>query len=170
MRPVRDSPDPENPATARRGGVFFVGRAGHPLQYSDKSPGRTMTQPSPYKSTGGLIRTIRALGYSLQGLGAAWRHEAAFRQEVLLAAVLIPLGLWLGNSTGERLLLVGALIPVLIVELMNSALEALADAISTDHHPLLGRAKDLGSAAVLLALLLAGAAWASVLIPRWWPV
>ncbi|WP_322995488.1 diacylglycerol kinase [Castellaniella sp.] len=126
-----------------------------------------MTPSSPYKSTGGLIRIIRALRYSLQGLGAAWRHEAAFRQETILAVILIPLGLWLGNTAGERLLLSGMLVGVLIVELINSAIEALADAISTDQHPLLGRAKDIGSAAVLLMLLLTGAAWASVLIPRW---
>ncbi|WP_345796093.1 diacylglycerol kinase [Castellaniella sp. MT123] len=128
-----------------------------------------MTQPSPYKNTGGLIRIIRAFGYSLQGLGAAWRHEVAFRQEVLLTIILIPLGLWLGNTAGERLLLASMPVLVLIVELINSAIEALADAISTDHHPMLGRAKDIGSAAVLLALLLAGAAWATVLVPRWWP-
>ncbi|WP_322997748.1 diacylglycerol kinase [Castellaniella sp.] len=126
-----------------------------------------MTQPPSYKSTGGLIRIVRAFGYSLQGLGAAWRHEAAFRQETLLAVVLIPLGLWLGDSATERLLLAGMVVAVLIVELINSAIEALADAISTDHHPLLGRAKDIGSAAVLLTLLLTGAAWACVLIPRW---
>ncbi|MBV2179649.1 MAG: diacylglycerol kinase [Castellaniella sp.] len=128
-----------------------------------------MTQPSSYKNTGGLIRIIRAFGYSLQGLGAAWRHEVAFRQEVLLTIILIPLGLWLGNTAGERLLLASMPVLVLIVELINSAIEALADAISTDHHPMLGRAKDIGSAAVLLALLLAGAAWATVLVPRWWP-
>jgi len=126
-----------------------------------------MTQPSPYKSTGGLLRIARALRYSLQGLGAAWRHEAAFRQETALAVVLVPLGLWLGNSPGERLLLAGMVIGVLVVELINSAIEALADAIGTAPHPLLGRAKDIGSAAVLLMLLLTGAAWASVLIPRW---
>lgn len=126
-----------------------------------------MTQPSPYKSTGGLARIARAFGYSMQGLGAAWRHEAAFRQETWLAVVLIPLGLWLGNTTGERLLLAGMVVGVLIVELINSAIEALADAISTEHNPLLGRAKDIGSAAVLLMLLLTGAAWASVLLPRW---
>lgn len=126
-----------------------------------------MTRTSPYKSTGGLVRIIRAFSYSLQGLGAAWRHEAAFRQETILAIILIPLGLWLGNTAGERLLLAGMLVGVLIVELINSAIEALADAISTGHHPLLGRAKDLGSAAVLLMLLLTGAAWATVLIPRW---
>ena len=128
-----------------------------------------MTQPSPFKSTGGLLRIVRAFGYSLQGLGAAWRHEAAFRQETALAVVLIPLGLWLGNTALERLLLAGVLVLVLIVELLNSAIEALADAISTDHHPLLGRAKDIGSAAVLLTLLLTGATWATVLVPRWWP-
>lgn len=128
-----------------------------------------MTQPSPYKSTGGLLRIVRAFGYSLRGLGAAWRHEAAFRQETVLAAILIPLGLGLGDDAMERLLLAGAPVLVLVVELLNSAIEALADAISTEHHPLLGRAKDIGSAAVLLALLLAGAAWATVLVPRWWP-
>lgn len=128
-----------------------------------------MSKPSPYKSTGGLIRIIRALGYSLQGLGAAWRHEAAFRQELALAVILTPIGLWLGSSTMERLLLVGVLALVLVVELINSAIEALADAISTDHHPLLGRAKDIGSAAVLLVLLLAGATWICVLTPLYWP-
>ncbi|MFV0282219.1 MAG: diacylglycerol kinase [Castellaniella sp.] len=128
-----------------------------------------MTRPSSYKSTGGLLRIVRAFGYSLQGLGAAWRHEAAFRQETLLAAILIPLGLWLGNTAIERLLLAGVLVLVLVVELLNSAIEALADAISTEHHPLLGRAKDVGSAAVLLVLILTGAVWIAVLAPRWWP-
>ncbi|MER1966924.1 diacylglycerol kinase [Castellaniella sp. GW247-6E4] len=125
-----------------------------------------MNRSSPYKSTGGLVRIVRAFGYSLQGLGAAWRHEAAFRQEVALAVILIPLGLWLGTSALERLLLAGVLVLVLVVELLNSAVEALADAISTGHDPLLGRAKDIGSAAVLLTLLLAAATWAAVLLPR----
>ncbi len=125
-----------------------------------------MHPPSPYKSTGGLRRIARALVYSLQGLGAVWRHEAAFRQEVSGAVILIPLGLWLGHTALERLLLAGSLVLVLIMELINSAIEALADAISTDHHPLLGRAKDIGSAAVLLALLLAAATWLTVLGPR----
>jgi diacylglycerol kinase (ATP) len=122
-----------------------------------------MNQPSPYKSTGGLRRIARALAYSLQGLGAAWRHEAAFRQEVALAVILIPLGLWLGHTALERLLLAGCLVLVLITELINSAIEALADAVSTDSNALLGRAKDIGSAAVLLALLLAAATWLTVL-------
>lgn len=128
-----------------------------------------MPEPSPYKSTGGLARIAHALRYSLQGLGAAWRHEAAFRQELMLVAILTPIGLWLGSTAMERLLLVGVLALVLIIELINSAIEALADAISTDHHPLLGRAKDIGSAAVLLALLLAGATWICVLTPLYWP-
>lgn len=128
-----------------------------------------MNRSSPYKSTGGLVRIVRAFGYSLQGLGAAWRHEAAFRQEVALSAILIPLGLWLGNSATERLLLAGMLVLVLVVELINSAIEALADAVSPDHHPLLGRAKDIGSAAVLLTLLLTGATWITVLLPRCLP-
>lgn len=128
-----------------------------------------MSEPSPYKSTGGIVRIVRALRYSLQGLGAAWRHEAAFRQELALVVILTPIGLWLGNTAMERLLLVGVLALVLIIELINSAIEALADAISTDHHPLLGRAKDIGSAAVLLALLLAAATWLCVLVPAYWP-
>lgn len=124
-----------------------------------------MTQPSPYKSTGGLLRIARAFGYSLQGLGAAWRQEAAFRQETVLAAILMPLGLWLGDTAIERLLLAGAPMLVLVVELLNSAIEALADAISTEHHPLLGRAKDIGSAAVLIALINVLATWSLVLLP-----
>lgn len=128
-----------------------------------------MTEPSAYKSKGGLLRIIRALRYSLQGLGAAWRHEAAFRQEVLLAVVLIPLGIWLGDNNIERLLLTGSIVLILIAELVNSAIEALADAISNDYHPLLGRAKDIGSAAVLLALIWAGASWISILGPRFLP-
>lgn len=129
-----------------------------------------MSTRPPYKSTGGLWRILRAFRYSLQGLGAAWTHEAAFRQELVLFVVLLPLALWLGETPLERLLLAGVLVAVLVLELLNSAIEAVADAVSLEHHPLLGRAKDLGSAAVLLMLLLAGATWACVLLPRWWPL
>lgn len=115
------------------------------------------------------MRIVRALRYSLQGLGAACRHEAAFRQELALAVILMPLGLWLGHGTIEKLLLCGVLVLVLIVELINSAIEALADAISSAHHPLLGRAKDIGSAAVLLTLLMVACCWVAILVPRWWP-
>lgn len=97
--------------------------------------------------------------YSMQGLSAAVRHESAFRQELLLLAVLTPFAFWLGATALHTGLLIGVLLFVLIVELMNSAIEALADSISLEHHPLLGRAKDLGSAAVLLALLLAILTW-----------
>lgn len=128
-----------------------------------------MTEPSPYKSTGGLRRLLRALGYSFQGLGAAWRHEASFRQELGAAVVALPVGLWLGHDALERLLLGGSVLLILIVELLNSSLETLADAISTDTNPLLGRAKDLGSAAVLLTLLLTASTWVAVLLPRVWP-
>jgi len=121
---------------------------------------------SSYKSVGGLSRIYNAFRYSLLGLRAALTHEAAFRQELLLAAVMTPLAFWLGRTPVEVALLLGVLAMVLIVELLNSAIEALADAISIDHHPLLGRAKDIGSAAVLLSLLAAGGVWATVLYER----
>lgn len=125
---------------------------------------------TPYdKSTGQWSRLVQAFGFSMQGLGAAWRHEAAFRLEVALAVVGMPLAVWLGRNPIERLLLLGSIVLMLIIELLNSAIEALADAQSTDHHPLLGRAKDMGSAAVLLATVLAGLTWAWLLLPRWWP-
>lgn len=125
-----------------------------------------MTDPlhSAYKSRGGIRRVFNALRYSAQGLWAALRHEAAFRQELALAALLTPAAFWLGDSAGQVLLLIGVMIFVLVVELLNSAIEALADTISIEHHPMLGRAKDLGSAAVLLSLLLAAAIWITALV------
>lgn len=124
---------------------------------------------SPYKSKGGLGRLFNASRYSLQGLRAAFRHEAAFRQELLLAVVLVPAAFWLGRSLGEWLLLVGTLVLLLIVELFNSALEALADTITLEHHPLIGRAKDLGSAAVMLTLVFGAVTWISLLVVRFIP-
>ncbi|NYT79967.1 diacylglycerol kinase [Alcaligenaceae bacterium] len=121
---------------------------------------------SPYKSKGGFGRLLNALRYSAKGLYAAFRHEAAFRQELLAACVLVPAAIFLARSVVEALLLVGVLVFVLIVELVNSALEALADTITLDHHPLIGRAKDLGSAAVLLAILFATAVWVTMLGAR----
>jgi len=118
---------------------------------------------SSYKSQSGLTRLWRALGYSIKGMRSAFRHEAAFRQELLLAVVLAPCAFWVGNTPWEILLLLASLIGVLLVELINSAIEALADAISVEEHPLLGRAKDLGSAAVLLALCLAAGIWLTLL-------
>ncbi len=118
---------------------------------------------SSYKSKGGFGRLFKALRYSAQGLAAAFRHEAAFRQELLLVVVLIPVALWIGRSIGEMLLLIGALFFILIVELLNSALEALADTITLEHHPMIGRAKDLGSAAVMLSLLFCALVWLAII-------
>ncbi len=118
---------------------------------------------SPYKSKGGFGRLFNALRYSAQGLAAAFRHEAAFRQELLLAALLIPVAVWISRGIGEMLLLIGALFFILIVEILNSALEALADTITTEHHPLIGRAKDLGSAAVMLSIVFCALVWLSVI-------
>lgn len=117
---------------------------------------------SHYKSKGGLARIFKAFRYSAQGLSAAVRHEAAFRQELLLALVLTPAAFWLSRTLGELLLLLGTLVFVLVVELLNSAIEAVADAVTVEHHPLIGRAKDLGSAAVLLSLLFTAVTWLAV--------
>ena len=100
----------------------------------------------------GLSRVWFAMGYSWQGLRAAWQHEAAFRQEMGLLLVGCPLAVWLGQSNTERAILLASLWLVPIVELLNSALEAVVDRIGPEHHELSGRAKDIGSAAVLLAL------------------
>lgn len=111
----------------------------------------------------GWRRILRACGYSWAGYREAWRHEEAFRQELLLAAMLIPTGWWLGANGTERALLIGSTLVVLIVELLNSAVEAVVDRLGPERHPLSGRAKDLGSAAVLLALLLVVVVWLAVL-------
>jgi diacylglycerol kinase (ATP) len=118
------------------------------------------------KGRRGLRRILNALGYSVEGLAAAWRHEDAFRQEVILGALLAPLGLWLGRSPLERALLLGSLGFVLVVELLNTAVEAAIDRLSFEIHPMAKRAKDLGSAAVLLALLSAGGLWLAVILER----
>jgi len=120
---------------------------------------------SEYVDNRGLARAWRALGYSLAGLRAAWRHESAFRQELLVALIVIPLGLWLGQGGVEKALLAGSWVLVLIVELLNSAIEAVVDRIGAERHELAGRAKDLGSAAVLLTILLAILIWGLILLP-----
>jgi diacylglycerol kinase (ATP) len=119
---------------------------------------------SPYKGKTGLQRLINATRYSLSGLAAAARHEDAFRQELVLAAILVPLGLWLGASGVERAMLVGSVILVLIVELLNSAVEATVDRVSLDDHSLAKRAKDIGSAAVMLALVNVAVIWLLILV------
>ena len=114
---------------------------------------------SPYKSVGGLGRIRIALTYSLRGLALAWRIESAFRQELVLAAVLVPSAILLALPGIETVALIGSVVMVLIVELVNSSIEAAVDRISLDHHRLSGRAKDLGSAAVFLALMLCLVMW-----------
>jgi len=111
-------------------------------------------------------RVWRALQYSMAGLRAAYDKESAFRQELLLAVVLIPFGLWLGRSGVERALLLGSVLLVLVVELLNSAVEAAIDRIGSERHALSARAKDMGSAAVLAALALAAVVWLLVLLGR----
>ncbi|HEX5419967.1 MAG TPA: diacylglycerol kinase [Gammaproteobacteria bacterium] len=110
----------------------------------------------------GLRRLARATRYSFLGLRAAWSHETAFRQESSLALLLIPAALWLGEDAVERALLVGSCMLVLVVELLNSAIEAVVDRVGTDHHLLSARAKDLGSAAVFVSLALAVLVWALI--------
>jgi diacylglycerol kinase (ATP) len=124
-----------------------------------------MTEPvSPFKGKTGLQRVLNAAGYSWAGLSAAFRHEDAFRQEVFLALLLIPLALVLGETGIERALMAGAVLLVLMVELLNSALEAAVDRISLEHHPLIKRAKDMGSAAVMIALANVAVVWALILL------
>ncbi|MBF0128177.1 MAG: diacylglycerol kinase [Magnetococcales bacterium] len=107
----------------------------------------------------GWTRLINATGYSLLGMRAAWQNEAAFRQEAVLTVLLTPLGFWLGQGAVERSLLIGSLLLVLAFELLNSGVEAVVDRIGPEHHPLAGRAKDLGSAAVFMALLNVALIW-----------
>jgi diacylglycerol kinase (ATP) len=126
----------------------------NPTEYGDQSP---------FKSKSGLRRIVRAAGYSVAGLLAAYRHEHAFRQELFLAVPLVTIALWLPLAARDKALLVASVLLVLIIELANSAIEAVVDLVSLERHPLAGRAKDIGSAAVLLALLNVIAVWVLVL-------
>ena len=117
----------------------------------------------PRRTRSGLGRIVDATRVSLEGLAAAARHEEAFRIELAFAVVLVPLGLWLGANGIERALLAGSVACVLVVELLNSAIEAVVDRVSLEQHALSKRAKDFGSAAVMLSILFAGAVWLLVL-------
>jgi diacylglycerol kinase (ATP) len=119
-----------------------------------------------FKGHTGVERIVRAAGHSASGLYLAYSSEAAFRQEAWLAALLLPASFWLGHSWVEVALLAGSVLLVLIVELLNSAIEAAIDRVSYDSHELSKRAKDFGSAAVLLSLLLCGGVWAAGLAQR----
>ncbi|WAR43780.1 diacylglycerol kinase [Methylomonas rapida] len=107
----------------------------------------------------GFKRLINACFFSLAGFKATWRHEEAFRQEVALFIVTTPIALWLGSDGIEKVLLIGSVVLVLLVELLNSAVEAVVDRVGLEHHELSGRAKDIGSAAVMLSLAWAAATW-----------
>ena len=112
----------------------------------------------------GLTRIIKAGQYSWQGLSAAYKHEEAFRQELWVSLILIPAGFWLGQNGVEKALLVGAVLLLPLVEILNSSIEAIVDRIGEEHHELAGRAKDMGSAAVAIAIVLLILVWGLVLI------
>ena len=111
---------------------------------------------SPHK---GLMRVFYAAGYSWKGFKSTWKHEAAFRQEVILFTLLIPVAFWVGETASETVLLIAVLLIVLVVELLNSAVESVVDRIGEDYHKLSGRAKDQGSAAVFLSFFIAILVW-----------
>lgn len=125
-----------------------------------------MNSPQNKPSRPGIAHVVDATRYSLRGLSHAIRKETAFRQELALLPILIPAGIWLGQSAVEYCLLFGSLLLVLLVELLNSALEALADRLTIDHDPLIGQAKDMGSAAVFLAMMSALVCWCLLAINR----
>lgn len=119
---------------------------------------------SPFKGVKGIKRLTNATRYSVAGFKAAWQNEAAFREELIACAILAPAALLLGNTGVERALLLGSLLLVLIAELINSAIESVVDRIGFEAHELSGRAKDIGSATVLLAIILAVVTWGLVVL------
>ena len=132
------------------------------LQEPMKEPGKSRPSIAP-------ARIWRAFGYSLQGLAGAWRTEGAIKQEALAAVVLVPTALFVNGLVAvERVLLVASVLLVIVVELLNSALEAVVDRIGPERHPLSKKAKDTGSAAVLVAIVIAFVAWGAILGPRAW--
>ena len=122
-----------------------------------------MTTSSGKPGHTGIKRIIKATGFSWQGLKAAYKNESAIRQECVLLAIALPLAFFFADSGIELALLVGSVALVLIVELINSAIEAIVDRVGTEYHELSGRAKDIGSAAVLVTLIVAGFTWLAVL-------
>ena len=131
-----------------------------------EAPAAAEPAESPFKGKTGVIRIVHAFFNSVAGLRDAWRHESAFRQEVLLAAVLVPIACVVPAAPVERALLIGSVLLVMIVELLNSSVEAAIDRISFDHHSLSKRAKDIGSAAVFVSLLLLALVW-GLLLPAY---
>jgi len=121
-------------------------------------------EESPYKGKAGLRRILNAASYSLAGLAAAARHESAFRELVVLLLIAGPAALWLGDSGVERALMIGAVLIALVVELLNAAVEAAVDRVSLEDHRFAKRAKDIGSAAVMLALFNAAVVWLLIIL------
>jgi diacylglycerol kinase (ATP) len=117
--------------------------------------------------TTGIRRIINAFGYSILGLKAALKHESAFRQEVAMFIIMFPLSFWVGQTAVERALLIGSLFLVLIAELANSAIEAIVDRVGDEPHKLSGRAKDIGSATVLMSLFNATIIWGLIIFDHW---
>jgi diacylglycerol kinase (ATP) len=117
-----------------------------------------------YQNAKGFRRLINACFFSIAGFKATWQHEEAFRQEVALLIICTPLALWLGGDNIEKVLLIGSVVLVLLVELLNSAVEAVVDRVGFEHHELSARAKDIGSAAVMLSLIWAATTWALILL------
>lgn len=134
------------------------------MNHSSASGTPEMADPRTGKGARGLRRIIAAAGYSLAGLRAAYRHEAAFRQEAVLAAILVPAALLSPAGSAGKALMIGSILLVLIVELLNSAIEAVVDRVSAERHPLSKQAKDIGSAAVAVALVNAAVVWLLVLL------
>ena len=114
----------------------------------------------------GLKRVFFAAGYSWKGFKSTWKHEAAFRQEVILFTLMAPLAFWIGETASERVILIAVLLIVLVVELLNSAIESVVDRIGEDYHKLSGRAKDQGSAAVFLSFSMAILVWIGFIISK----
>jgi len=120
-----------------------------------------------YQNARGMARLVNAFRFSMAGFRQCFQHEEAFRQEVFASLLFIPLGLWLGDTGIERAMLVGSWLLVMIVELLNSAIEANVDRVGLERHELSGRAKDIASAAVFSSLVMASSVWLLVLLPHW---
>lgn len=129
-----------------------------------RSPASKHLEVSPFKGKTGVRRLINAFGYSLEGFKAAFKHEDAFRQEVFLTLILVPVAIYIGKSPIEKAMMIASVLLVLIVELLNSAIEAAVDHTSTEHHALAKQAKDIGSAAVFIALSIMAVVWGLLLL------
>ena len=148
--------------------VSIAQQAGALIQNNHESPAIQNEQVNPQKARRGLSRVWHALGYSLAGLRAGW-YETAFRQEAIASIVLLPAAFWLGTTWVETVLLAGTVVLIMIVELLNTGIETAIDRVGPEWHDLSKRAKDMGSAAVLLSLLLCAGTWSLAIFQRLMP-